>query len=343
MIETNIKNSKVTPRFFFISLGVIVTLITSVASFLVLLFESLNKKFPDVLNSFYQYGYNSYNFETIRASLATLIIFFPIYIFISYLWVKESSTDIGYKNLIIRKWMIYFIIFLASLLIVIDLVTLVKYFVSGEITTRFIYKVFGALIVGFLVNFYYSLKMKNVNFNSPQSKKWGMVIGVISILLFFGLIIWSFSIMGSPKEQRAWRLDDRRVNDLQGLQYQIIKYWQQKEKLPDTLSQLADPISSFMIPVDPEFEKGLTYEYFVKDKLTFELCATFTAPMTKGWNENNYGGGTYFRVSNKMDIATSSYPYPGGGINDSWDHSIGRTCFTRTIDKDIYPPFEKIK
>lgn len=343
-METTTQKTKLTPRFFFISLGVIVTLITSVSSFLILLFESLNKKFPDALNSIYQYGYNSYNYETIRASLATLIIFFPVFIFISYLWLRESKAGIGDKNITIRKWMIYLILFLASLLIVIDLVTLVRYFVSGEITSRFIYKVSGTLIVAFLVDCYYSLKMRNVNFNSQKSKNWGMVIGIVSTILFFGLVIWSFVIMGSPKDQRAWRLDDRRTNDLQSIQYQVINYWQQKEKLPANLTELSNPMTGFSIPVDPEFEKGNVYEYIPsvsKDKLSFELCATFTADMPKGWQENSYGGFGPMMAFEKRDIAVSSiYPY-GGGVNDSWDHKVGRTCFIRTIDKDIYPPFKK--
>jgi uncharacterized membrane protein len=157
------KQTHLTPKFFFVSLGVLVALITSIASFLVLLFEVLNKKFPDVLNASYTYGYNSYNFETIRASLATLIIFFPIFIFLSYLWNKESRNNLGSVNTIIRKWMIYLILFLASLVILIDLVTLVRYFVSGEISIRFVYKVIGALIVAGIVDFYYSIKMNDVN------------------------------------------------------------------------------------------------------------------------------------------------------------------------------------
>ena len=343
-METTKQETKVTPRFFFISLGVIVTLITSVVSFLVLLFESLNKKFPDALNSIYQYGYNSYNYETIRASLATLIIFFPVFIFISYLWVKESRAGIGDKNMTIRKWMIYLILFLASLAIVIDLVTLVRYFISGEITSRFIYKVSGTLVVAFLVDFYYSLKMRNVNFNSEKSKKWGLVCAILSIIFFFGLIIWSFSVMGSPAKQRAWRLDDKRTNDLQSIQYQVINYWQQKEKLPDSLAELSNPMTGFSLLVDPEFEKGKIYEYIPslnKDQLSFELCATFTADMPKGWQENSYGGVMPMIAYDRKEMSTTSaYPYPGG-VNNSWDHKSGRTCFTRTIDKDIYPVFKK--
>lgn len=345
-METTIKKSRLTPRFFFISLGVLVTLITSVSSFLVLLFEVLNKKFPDVLNSVYQYGYNSYNFEAIRGSLATLIIFFPIFIFLSYLWIKESREDIGSINITVRKWMIYLILFLASLVIIIDLVTLVRYFVSGEITVRFIYKVLGTLVVAGLVDFYYSLKMKNRNFNNKKYQKIGLLCGLVSTAFVLGLIVFSFCIMGSPTKQRSWRLDERRINDLQNIQYQVINYWQQKEKLPESLADLKDPLAGYSLPVEPEFEKGRSYEYAKKGELSFELCATFTAEMPKGWQENNYGKGIPMPMYNEIgrDVAVSSPEmYPYGGMNESWDHGKGYTCFNRTIDPDLYPPFEKFK
>lgn len=335
-METTIQKSKLTPRFFFISLGVVVSLITSVVSFLVLLFESLNKKFPDALNSVYQYGYNSYNYETIRASLATLIIFFPVFLVISYIWVRECKEDIGYVNLTIRKWMIYLIMFLATLVIIIDLVTLVKYFISGEITLRFIFKALGALLVAFLVDFYYSFKMKNISFNSKQSKKWGMVCFVVSLILFFGLVVWSFFVMGSPAKQRAWRFDERRTSDLQSIQYQVINYWQQKEKLPASLSELSNPISSYSIPVDPEFSKNKVYEYIPKTNLTFELCATFTEDAPSGLVES---GGLIVYDARYSEKSISAIPASGG--NESWNHGKGRTCFSRTIDTDIYLPFKK--
>ena len=50
-------------------------------------------------------------------------------------------------------------------------------------------------------------------------------------------------------------------------------------------------MSGYSLPVDPEFEKGNIYEYFAKDKLEFELYATFALPIPKGWREYNNGGG----------------------------------------------------
>jgi hypothetical protein len=343
-MEKNIKNTKLTPKFFFISLGVIVTLITNVSSLLVLFFESLNKKFPDALNSIYQYGYNSYDFETIRVSMATLIIFLPVFIFISYLWVKESKEDSNHTNMILRKWMIYLILFLSSLLIIIDLVTLVNYFVSGEITTRFIFKVLGTLIIGSLIDYYYFISMKTESLNFSKIKKLSLICGTIFVLFVVGLIVWSFSIIGSPVKQRAWRLDDRRVNDLQNIQYQIINYWQYKQKLPNNLSELSNPMSGYSLPVEPEFEKGRVYEYIPKNDLSFELCATFTAEMPKGWQEGNYVNvsSPIFREGEIKTDMEALYP-AGSGLNESWSHDIGRTCFSRTIDKDMYPPIKEIK
>lgn len=331
-------HSKLSPKFFFLSLGVLVTLITSVTAFLNLVFETLNNKFPDALNSVYQYGYNTYNFDAARGAMATLIIVFPVFIVLSYYWHRNSKNTLGHIDEVIRKWMLYLILFLAGIVAIVDLVTLVRYFVSGEITTRFIWKVIITLVIAAYVGVYYIFELKG------RTKWLGFKIGlwsaIKSSILVIALVVWSFTVIGTPKEQRAWRLDDKRLQDLQSIQWQVINYWQQKEKLPADIKDLANPISGFSVPVDPEFEKGLVYEYKPTDKMSFDLCATFSAPIPKGWQENSYGGGIMPMMNVGKDVATS-YPYPGGGTNESWDHQAGHACFSRTIDPDLYPPYPK--
>ncbi len=330
---------KLSVGFFFLCLGTLITLITSVVSFLNLIFSTLDKQFPDALNSTYQYGYSTYDFESIRIALATLIIFFPIFLVVSYFWRKYMKGEMGHFDEVIRKWVIYIILFISAIVVAIDLVTLVRYFVSGEITNRFIYKVVTTLVVVMIVGMYYILLLRN-KLNTKLRLGW--IFAGVGIVIAFASIVYSFSIMGSPAKQRVWRLDDRRVTDLQSIQYQVINYWQQKEKLPATLKDLQNPMSGYSLPVDPEFEKGTTYEYIPGDKLTFQLCATFGADMPKGWQEYNYGGGIIAPMVDVSRTNTSvAYPYPGGGTNESWDHKVGRTCFSRTIDKDIYPPYPK--
>ncbi len=323
--------------FFFLSFGALISLTTSVVSFLSLVFETLNKRFPDVLNSSYQYGYSTYEYESIRTSLATLLIFFPVFLVISYFWKKFTKREMGRVDEIIKRWLIYIVLFFSSLIIVGDLVTLVRYFISGEITYRFILKVLTVLVVAGLVGFYYVFLLRT---KEGSQSKTDMIFGGAGIVLFIVSICYSFLIIGSPMKQRLLRLDDRRINDLQNIQYQVINYWQQKEKLPKDWKDLSNPISGYSLPVEPEFEKGKKYEYLVKGSLTFELCATFSLPIPKGWRE--YGGrGIMPMIAYEKSVANISYPYPGSGTNESWDHQEGRTCFSRTIDKDIYPPYPK--
>src|SRR3989344_2873262 len=153
--QTNVIKSKFGIGFFFLCLGMLIALTTSVVSFLNLVFETLNKRFPDVLNSSYQYGYSTYEYEGIRMALATLIIFFPIFLSISYFWNKIRNRGLEHIDEVIQKWLIYIILFLSSIVTVVDLVTLVKYFISGEVTSRFILKVASVLVVALLVGVYY--------------------------------------------------------------------------------------------------------------------------------------------------------------------------------------------
>ncbi len=337
--QQNLVNSesKLNVGFFFLSLGVLISLITSVVSFLNLVFGTLEKRFPDVLNSTYQYGYSTYEYEGIRMALATLIIFFPVFLLVSYFWKKFTLGMIGRYDEVVKKWLVYIILFLSSVVVIIDLVTLVRYFISGEITSRFIYKVLTVLVTSVLVGSYYLLILRDGH--DAKSKK-GIIIGVVSIILVISAISYSFAIMGSPAKQRLLRLDDRRVGDLQNIQYQIINFWQQKEKLPVELKELQNPLSGFSLPMPPEFEKGEQYEYKNLGDMKFELCATFALPIPKGWREYGGGGISPMPYMNVAYDKASVAPYPGG-INESWEHQAGRTCFERTIDKDIYPPFKK--
>jgi len=330
-------HNSLTPKFFFLSLGVLVTMITSVVSFLNLIFETLNKQFPDALNAVYQYGYVSWDYDSIRASLATLIIVFPVFFVLAYFWKKESHKNLGSMDTIIKKWLIYIVLFLTAIVIIVDLVTLVRYFVAGEISTRFIIKILVVLGVAKITGFYYLNELNIFTGWKGKLAKMGVFLAPVCII---ASIVWSFGIIGSPSEQRAWRMDERRIQDLQSLQWQVISYWQQKESLPTDIKKLSNSMSGFSLPVDPEFTKGLMYEYEIIKDTTFSLCATFSANMPQGWQEYANEGGITPMFSENRDMAVSSYPIMGG-TNESWDHDSGRTCFERTIDPEVYPPFEK--
>jgi hypothetical protein len=105
------ENKKLTPGFFFMTLGVVATLVTTVVAFLNLIFETLNRAMPDVLSGQYTFGYQTYDYEAIRSSLATLIIAFPAYLILSYFWTKFAHTGkLSEYNTWLRKWMMYLVL-----------------------------------------------------------------------------------------------------------------------------------------------------------------------------------------------------------------------------------------
>lgn len=323
-------NKKLTPLFFFLSAGTLITLIMSVSAFLALSFEILNRVLPDILTDSYQYGYANYSYESARSALALLIIIFPVFLILSRFWSKEIAKGLSHWDDALRKWVLYLIIFLASATTITTLVTLVRYFVSGEITTRFILKVLITLVVSAMPLWYYIKVLRGT------IGRWSMWMVIKSTVLVLALVVWSFYTIGSPTSQRKLRLDQRRLDDLQSIQWQIISYWQQKEKLPTTLDDLNNPLASYAVPRDPAFESGRVYEYKKTGDKTFELCATFDLPIPKGWVPGQSGGAYPMR-----DIAVSSMPSMPGGIGESWDHDAGQACFSRTIDPDLYPPYPK--
>lgn len=150
----------------------------------------------------------------------------------------------------------------------------------------------------------------------------GMKIFIYGVIVIIAAaIVAGFFIVGSPFEERIRRFDDRRVQDLQNIQSEIINYWTSKESLPNTLSDIRDDIRGIVIPKDPE--TGGEYEYIIRGNLTFALCATFS------------------RASESMNSSTPKPvrdPYYTG---ENWEHSEGRVCFERTIDPDIYRPKTK--
>lgn len=318
-------NHKVSPKDVFLQLLAIVVLYASAISFITLIFQFANFHFPDQLDGSYYYLDGA--LSSIRFAIATLVIVFPVYLitnwFLNKIYLKEPEK----KDLRIKKWLTYLTIFVAALAIISNLVALIYRFLDGEITPRFIIKVLTIFFVAISIFGYYFWELKQGKENS-KTKSLGIkafVSFVVAVVL--ASIIGGFLTIGSPKELRLRRFDEQRVGDLQLIQDQILSFWQQKNKLPNELKNLEDSLSGFRVPIDPESTTAnlLNYEYKVIDSLSFSLCAQFNLP---SFSDN---------------LNSNTYPQkPFGFIGGNWNHESGRTCFDRTIDKDIYKPAPKL-
>jgi hypothetical protein len=115
-------------------------------------------------------------------------------------------------------------------------------------------------------------------------------------------VITGVVILGSPAEERAKRLDLRRVSDLQGMQNAVNFYFSERGTLPVSLEELSKQ-PGVRIGSDPV--TGAAYRYRASGVEQFELCGTFDR---------------------------ASAPRVLTGV-DLWAHSAGEYCFMRKVAK----------
>lgn len=304
---------KVTPKDFFLWLGAMAALYGSVISLITLLFQYINYAFPDPLEYSYVEPYSG----GIRFAMASLIVLVPLALVLMRLLRRDMTAVPEKKELWVRRWALVLTVFIGGAVVVGDLITLINYFLGGDLTTRFLLKVCVVLGIAGAVFLHFLADIRGYWAEQPERAK---MVGYAAGLLVFLSIVAGFFIMGSPSQVRLYRFDDQKVSDLQNIQWQIVNYWQQKEAFPKSLSDLEDPISGFIAPKDPQTGEG--YTFTLGEGMSFSLCATFNA-------ESQGPQGSVYET------------YPGNGSNESWQHSAGEQCFERTIDPERYPPYNK--
>lgn len=309
------ESTKTYPRDVFLYLLSIITLITVAISLGFLIYGYIDLKNPDLLTDG-NYWSRSSTLNSIRNSMAVVMVVFPVFIWVSWFLRKDISRNPHKRELKIRRWLLYLTLFIASLVIIGDLVALLTSFLNGELTTRFVLKVLAVLAIAGSTVVHYFSELKDNPFS------WVGMFDKLVIILVSVTVVSGFWIAGSPAQQRAIRLDDNRVSDLSSIQYQVIDYWQRKQILPKNLAELTNDISGFVAPKDPETSQD--YSYRVTGPKSFELCAVFTTSNTEQL------GGKY------PSTAPVRYDYEP----TNWSHGQGKVCFERTIDPDYYPPLK---
>ena len=319
---------KSTPKDIFLHLFNIVTFYMSVVSYITLLMQYINVVFPDPLN-YYLAG----TLSSIFWSTSILGIAFPAYIFTSWLMERDFTVEPAKRELNVRKWLVYLTLFIAAVTILADLVTLLYNFLNGELTLAFFLKIIIVLAVaaGVFGYYFWGLRQKDTgtsNAGSPTKNPIRRQIAWAMSGLILLTIVIGFVIAGTPATQRARRLDEQRVNDLQIIQGQVLDYWTRKAALPAAAEDLNNSINGFTFPHDPD--TGILYTYRMTDTLSFELCATFQTDSS----DSPY-------TATKPVASRALYPGDGIMTQEPWTHGKGQTCFARTIDPELYKPQPK--
>lgn len=307
-MDTPIISSKSTAKDFFLTLGLTVTLYLIIGSFLRLVFAIVNYYYPPQLNYF------NFITNTISFPVATLIIVFPVYLGLAYLNHKILMADLSRLNLGIRKWLSYLTLFIATAVIVGDLVYILYAYLDGQdISTAFLLKSVAVIITAIIVISYYYQSQKAV-----LSRKVNLAYGLISGLLILLAIIGGFTAFGSPRYQRLSKLDSVRSRDLATINSLVLDYWRNNAKLPATLEDIKQNQEYSIIPTDPGTKAAYTYQKTTD--LAYKLCATFDTTVTKNNpNTTMYGDSAKF-----------------------YTHPSGNHCIDYSINPKLNPAYPKM-
>ncbi|MCR4333577.1 MAG: DUF5671 domain-containing protein [Patescibacteria group bacterium] len=313
---------KTTAKDFFLWAGAIVSFYWTVIAYTFLVFDYINYTFPNPLSYYPADPYQS----GISGEMASVIVLLPVFLLLMYLIHKDAEKDPSRKEIWVRRWAIILTLFLAGIAMVGDLITLLTSFLSGEaLTTAFLLKVLVIILISAGVFMHFLADLKNYWDENPSRRQMVRIGVAILAVVTIGS---GFFIVGTPQQARLARYDTEKVSDLQNIQYQIISFYQAKQKLPGVITDLNNSLAYGPIPVDPQ--SGEPYVYQPGEGLSFNLCATF--------NTESRTSQEGLLLGTRESIPTLA----GGkrGAQDNWQHGAGEVCFDRIIDPAFYPPLK---
>lgn len=267
-----------------------------------MIFTVIDKVYPPITNGYYNSS------SSISWPVATLVVFFPIFILLMWLLEKEYRVEPERQNSGIHKWLTYLTLFISGLTIAVDLIYILYKFIDGQdLTTGFVLKVFALLVVVSSIFIYYISDLRG-----KLTPSYRMFWRGFAVFIVLGSVIWGFVVLGSPATQRKYKYDDTKVNDLMNINSAVQSYYSNKGVLPKSFTDLSTQ-NYYIIQVDSQTQKN--YEYIMTSNTSYQLCAEFN--MASDDNTKN----------------PQMYPYGGAG----WTHPAGRYCFVQTISPAMYP------
>jgi len=281
---------------------------TTLISLIVLFFTYIHRLFPDIAidNAFAK----EWELESIRRSMAAIIVAFPLLIWMQRNVIKEMLQHPERVVSGIRRWLTYLTLLVASGAVVGTMITLVFYLLEGELSVRFLLKVLVILYisVGTFAYFFLSLKLDPKEKAAKKIRRLFLLLSTVTVLV---ALVWGAFIIGSPMQERLKKFDERRVEDLRSISSEVFEYVYGGmpydpesaliHELPKTLDEVrANARYKRINMLDPA--TGEPYKYIVIDSKRYSLCATFDHP-----KEREY------------DIF--------------WDHPAGEHCYNFNVEE----------
>lgn len=218
----------------------------------------------------------------LKFSISALLVSAPVYYltqhFIGLGFVKNEFL----RDSNLRKWLIYLILLVSSVIILGLLINLFNNFLSGELTVKFALK---SLTVFFLSSFIFCYYLYNLSKN--QKKVFQKIFLYSSIAIILAIFVSAFFFIESPKVARDRKHDQHILSNVHNLEALINEYYNVNESLPGNL----EDIKNFNNRIRYFNDNILTYiDYILIDETDFKLCATMKLDSDSMFRENYQAG-----------------------------------------------------
>lgn len=123
----------------FFHLSAFTCLYVSAVAFIIMIFNLLDVTIPDATR---EYWSDEWSYTTIRSTLSTVVVFFPLYLV--FTWFIHQDVSCG-KIVVgggVERWLTYLTLFVIVMTILIDASALIFWFLEGEMTMRLLLKAF---------------------------------------------------------------------------------------------------------------------------------------------------------------------------------------------------------
>lgn len=266
-----------------------------------MLFRFIERWFPDPVAR--DYVYNLRNAVTWQ--MASVAVAFPIFLLVMRVIFREAQGHPERLQSGVRKWLTYIALLLTAGAMICDLIWFFDYFLTGELTSRFVLKALTVMLICGAIFLYYLGSLRwDRNTNVAQAKSRSLKFGIVAAAAVALSFCIGLGVTGTPSQQRHIEADSKRVRDLQAIA-NAIHLWHKRAEtsnsspsLPARLSDLSGKGAGPAQIVDPETKTP--YQYQVRSAAGYELCATFSAPAEK--------------IPSR--------------VTQFWYHGKGRTCFS---------------
>jgi hypothetical protein len=249
--------------------------------------------------------------SSLRWGIATVVVSFPLFLFMSWLIAREAASNPGQRISPVRRWLTYLTLFVAAVAIVCDLIALIVTFLEGDLTLRFGLKVITvALLAAGPFTYYLSALRRDevapslVRVARPAAKL--ALAGLVGVIV--ALLATAGWFAGTPMQGRLMAQDAQRLRDLNDIHVKVERFYEDKGRLPESLTA-CDISPNTFVRQKKDRVTGESYHYRVADDAQFEIGATFALPSSDDGEARASGSGL------------------GPDDEDFWRHDAGPAVF----------------